>query len=319
MTETSPFKLSAIDVLWPGHIVDLVPQLDALGYHRYWATEHYGPNQCASPTLLAGLAAGLAEGIRVGTAGVLLHFQSPFKVAEDFRLLELFFPGRIDLGVASAFPGGPVREALLDGRPGPEEAAYAFKVAELTRLVRRIPADNGNVNTDLVGPQSDSVPEIWVCGLRPRSAELAGRLGTAYAFHDFIHRNSGRALDDGPSVLAAYRSAFRPAPEFHRPLTNVACYGICADTQERARELWRAEFASTRAAGPRLHPELGAAEPEPCFLGTPEQCRDQLRDIRQRYGADELVIQSLTHDVDARRLSYKRLAEAFELPARTSS
>ena len=45
-------KLSAMDIQWPGHLGDLVPHLDELGYHRYWSTEHHGPIQSASPTLM---------------------------------------------------------------------------------------------------------------------------------------------------------------------------------------------------------------------------------------------------------------------------
>src|ERR1043166_171815 len=108
--------LSVLDISWPGHVPRLVTQLEASGYHRFWTTEHHTLSQSASPTVLAGLAAGMTERIRIGTAGILLKYASPAKVVEDFRLLELFFPGRIDLGIAGA--GIPAHEAIyLDGRP----------------------------------------------------------------------------------------------------------------------------------------------------------------------------------------------------------
>jgi alkanesulfonate monooxygenase SsuD/methylene tetrahydromethanopterin reductase-like flavin-dependent oxidoreductase (luciferase family) len=43
--------------------------------------------------------------IRIGSGGVMLQHYSPFKVAEIFRVLENFAPGRVDLGVGKA-PGG---------------------------------------------------------------------------------------------------------------------------------------------------------------------------------------------------------------------
>ena len=52
---------------------------------------------------------------------------------------------------------------------------------------------------------------------------------------------------------------------------------------------------------------------KPSFLGTPEQCREQLSDIRERYDSRELVIQSFTNDFSARLESYALLAEIMGL------
>ena len=42
--------------------------------------------------------------MRVGTGGVMLPYYSPLKVAEQFRMLEALYPGRIDLGIGRAPP-----------------------------------------------------------------------------------------------------------------------------------------------------------------------------------------------------------------------
>src|SRR5262249_32353379 len=156
-------RLSVIDASWPGHLLDLVPQLDQLGYHRYWATEHHSEMQSASPTIITALAAGISDRMRVGSAGVLLNLYSPIKVAEDFRTLELFFPGRIDLGIARSTPPGRLGAALLEGR-SPSRAEYAKKVRELARIVRYESGEPEEVEATSVGPHSDSVPSIWLCG-----------------------------------------------------------------------------------------------------------------------------------------------------------
>ena len=49
--------------------------------------------------------------IRVGSAGVMLPHYAPYKVAEQFRVLEALAPGRIDLGLGRA-PGSDGRTAF---------------------------------------------------------------------------------------------------------------------------------------------------------------------------------------------------------------
>ncbi len=47
--------------------------------------------------------------------------------------------------------------------------------------------------------------------------------------------------------------------------------------------------------------------------GTPEQVRAGLETIAHQYGADELIVVTITYDHAARRRSYELLAEAFGL------
>jgi alkanesulfonate monooxygenase SsuD/methylene tetrahydromethanopterin reductase-like flavin-dependent oxidoreductase (luciferase family) len=51
-------------------------------------------------------------------------------------------------------------------------------------------------------------------------------------------------------------------------------------------------------------------------LGTPGAVRDELERIAVEYGAQELIIVTITHDHALRRRSYELLAEAFELEPR---
>jgi alkanesulfonate monooxygenase SsuD/methylene tetrahydromethanopterin reductase-like flavin-dependent oxidoreductase (luciferase family) len=47
--------------------------------------------------------------------------------------------------------------------------------------------------------------------------------------------------------------------------------------------------------------------------GTPEQVRAGLETLAQQYGADEVIVVTITHDHAARRRSYELLADAFGL------
>src|SRR6195256_1882124 len=86
--------------------LELARHCDALGYHRYWVSEHHNSNSIVGPApdTLRGAWAAPPSRIRVGSAGVMLPHYSALKVAEQFRVLEGIAPGRIDLGVGRA-PG----------------------------------------------------------------------------------------------------------------------------------------------------------------------------------------------------------------------
>ena len=92
---------------------------DELGYHRMWMAEHHGTNDFASsaPEVTAAHLAAKTKKMRIGTGGVMLMHYSPLKLAEVFKTLSAFSPGRIDFGVGRA-PGGDNYSmyALSEGR-----------------------------------------------------------------------------------------------------------------------------------------------------------------------------------------------------------
>ena len=91
----------------------LARHCDALGYHRYWVSEHHDSASIVgtAPEVLMAAVAATTQRIRVGSAGVMLPHYSTLKVAEQFRVLEAIAPGRIDLGVGRA-PGSDRTTAM---------------------------------------------------------------------------------------------------------------------------------------------------------------------------------------------------------------
>jgi luciferase family oxidoreductase group 1 len=94
-------------------VVDLAQKANRWGYTRYWVAEHHNMETVASasPALLIGQIAAHTSRLKVGSGGIMLPNHSPYKVAENFKLLEAFYPGRIDLGIGRA-PGSDGQAAL---------------------------------------------------------------------------------------------------------------------------------------------------------------------------------------------------------------
>ena len=59
----------------------------------------------SAPEVTAAHLAAKTKNIRIGTGGVMMMHYSPLKLAEVFKTLSAFSPGRIDFGVGRA-PAG---------------------------------------------------------------------------------------------------------------------------------------------------------------------------------------------------------------------
>jgi luciferase family oxidoreductase group 1 len=271
--------LSLLDTQSPTYLPDLLPELERLGFHRYWATEHHSAFQSASPTIVAGLAAGITERLRVGTAGVLLRAASALRVAQDFATLEMFFPGRLDLGIAGATPAGPHLDELARDIQIASGDSYEERVRRLVEISRRGLLPDGMT---AVGPQRTSRPQLWLCGTSVRAAKLAGALGVSFAFHHYLASRSQSVV---AGVGEAYRTAYIDV-DGAPPRMVVAAYGHCAKTEEAALVEWNAFF--------------GIHAPKPSFAGTPVQVAEQLATLITRYEADELAIDCFAPSFGAR-------------------
>ena len=314
--------------------IDLARLADAAGFHRYWVAEHHGGPMLAgpSPEVLIGPIAAATSEIRVGSGGVMLPHYSPLKVAENFSLLAGLFPGRIDLAVGRAAGTDPLTTFALqrDRRQGAPDDFPAQLGELLAYLEDRLPPDHPFAPLAKNLPGRPYVPEPWLLGSSPQSAIWAAELGLPYAFADFINPR-------GASIAATYREQFAGSQRLETPVVAVGVWALAADSREEAEYL----SASSRWAFVKLRrgelievppPQeaLDALEAERragtlsvprrrSVLGTGEQVRAELEQVAAEYGAQELIVVTITHDHGHRRRSYELLAEAFELEPRELS
>ena len=112
----------------------------------------------------------------------------------------------------------------------------------------------------------------------------------------------------------------------------VGVWAICAETDEEAQRLAasaRMAMMMLRRGRPIAIPPPDKARALPGVRGRRRSTRCRpgaarwwarrqtvaagLREVAEAYGADELVVVSITHDHEARRRSYELIAEAFDL------
>ncbi|HEY5317017.1 MAG TPA: LLM class flavin-dependent oxidoreductase [Solirubrobacteraceae bacterium] len=320
-----PEGVSGADAL--RNSVDLARLADELGYHRYWIAEHHGTPglASASPEALIGPIAAATARIRVGSGGVMLPHYSPLKVAETFSAFSGLFPGRIDLGLGRA-PGTDPMTTFALQRDRHEAAPDDFpqQLAELLGYLNDdLPADHPFTRLAATLPGVPERPEPWLLGSSPQSGIWAAELGLPYAFADFINAQ-------GAEIAARYRA------DCERPVLAVATWAICADSEEEAQHLASSSRMMMRLLGqgrliavPPVEKALRflSANTTPAaprerrrraIIGDPGQVRAELESVAAEYGADELMVVTITHDHEARRRSYELIAESFGLRAAAS-
>lgn len=298
--------------------VELARAADALGYDRFWVSEHHSvPGVAGSaPTVLAAAVAAATRRIRVGTGGVMLPNHQPLVVAEQFGVLEALFPGRIDMGLGRSvgFTGG-IRRAL--GRDTADADRFEEQLAELLGWIdgtqRAHPEVHARPAEGLRIP-----PFVLATG---EGAGIAARAGLPVVVGDL------RARAKVAEAVRRYRAEFRPSPWAARPYVVVAGTVAVAETEEAARrillpEAWALARSRTRGSFPPLRPaeEVAALEMTPKerelyegglaghVAGTESQVAAALAGVAEATGADELLVTTSTYDRTALLDSFTRLA-----------
>ena len=139
-------------------------------------------------------------------------------------------------------------------------------------------------------------------------------------------------MDD--ATLRFYRDNFKPSRYLAEPESLIAVSAICAETDEKARELaGPAELTMLRfRQGGRMGklPSVAEAREYPytaeellavregrqrLTVGSPATVRERLTTLAAQGAADEIMVTTIVHDHQDRRRSYELIAEAFGISA----
>ena len=311
----------------------LAPQVEAMGYHRFWVSEHH--NNAAivgtAPEILLGALATQTSRIRIGSAGVMLPHYAPFKVAEQFRVLDSLAPGRIDLGLGRA-PGSDGRTAYaLNPLAAERPAQFPNDVRDLQAWLAGTPLGEGHPFAAVrAHPSGDTTPEIWILGSSDYGAQVAAHFGLPYAFAWFFTDGQG-----AETALRLYRDNYCPSARHPEPNAALCVWALAAETEAAAQHhFWsRARFRLLRDRGQFLSletPEAAKAHDyteaerarmdtyrRAAFVGTGADVAARIRDLAGRSGVQEIAIVTWATAEAARVESYRVIAEAMGMKPTT--
>ena len=305
----------------------LAQRCEEWGYDRFWVSEHHNLPSIAgtAPEVLLAAIAARTTRIRLGSAGVMLPHYAPFKVAEQFRVLDALAPGRIDLGLGRA-PGSDGRTSQLLNPDRYASERFPQQVMELQAWVSNhdFPVDHPGHGV-IAQPTSNTTPALWILGSSNYGAQLAAHLGLPYAFAYFFSDGVGCE-----QALEMYRSHFKPSAYLDKPQATICVSALAADTEEQAwyqfqsRARWRLERNRGRVTA-LLPPDMAVADLSPqdafaieamrddALVGSAAQAADKMRALAKRLELDELVVCTWVHDPQVQLRSFELLSQAFSL------
>jgi luciferase family oxidoreductase group 1 len=308
--------------------VQLAQETDKLGYTRFWVSEHHFTRNIAgsSPEVLISMLAAKTSNQRIGSGGVMLPHYSPYKVAENFKVLEGLFPNRIDLGLGRA-PGGTrlATQALQESKRSYGDE-YPQQIDDLITYIYDLADENFRFPKLMATPLIETTPEVWLLGSSGGSALLAAQKGAGYAFAQFING------EGGVDVIRYYRDHFQPTLVNQSPQTLLAIFVICADTDEEAESLATSsdlailliEKGVSSNALPTVEQALNYPYTDSdryrikenrkrMIVGSKDKVKDNILALCAEYETEEIMIVSLIGDIEAKIHSYRLLAQTFEL------
>ncbi|WIM12190.1 LLM class flavin-dependent oxidoreductase [Enhydrobacter sp.] len=306
--------------------VALARHCEALGYDRFWVSEHHNHPTIVgtAPEIVMAAVAATTERIRIGSAGIMLPHYSPFKVAEVFRVLDALAPGRIDMGLGRA-PGSDGRTAFaLNPAANERPEHFPADVRDLMAWVRNEPLVQGHPFAPVKAyPNGPTSPEIWILGSSDYGAQVAALFGLPYCFAWFFSDGAG-----GERAIELYKKNYRPSARHPQPHSALCVWALAADSMEEAQYQLTPRALSRinrdkGLLGPLVAPEVAAAAAlapheqakmerlrKETFVGTGPDVMARIVELKNRIGVDEMAVVTWTYDEAVRRKSYTLLAQA---------
>src|SRR3989449_3859124 len=210
---------------------------EPLGFDSLFALEHHftGYAMSPSPTQLLSYYAGRTRRITLGTAGIVLPWHDPVRVAEELALLDVISGGRCLFGFgrgAASVEYAGFRIPMEEARPRFVEAAQIV-VKALTHEVFDWAGEFFKIPRTSIRPRPISHPErrFYASSVSPESAEIMAKLG--FGVLVIMQNEWPKAAQD----IQRYQELALSVGHAPRPpviLTNVSVAQSRAEAQERA-------------------------------------------------------------------------------------
>jgi alkanesulfonate monooxygenase SsuD/methylene tetrahydromethanopterin reductase-like flavin-dependent oxidoreductase (luciferase family) len=260
---------------------------EAGGFDSFWIAEHHFHEYGAvpRPPVLLAAAAQRTRRIRLGSGVVVLPFDHPLRVAEDYAMVDVLSGGRLNLGVGAGYLAHEFAGFGID--PAEKRARFDEALEVLLRAwtgerfsyrgaYHRV--DDVCLN---VRPAQRPRPPLWVATLRTDSGARIGARGLPAMFIPYA---SAESLADMAAGLRAYAEAFVAAGGRAEEATApFGFHAFCAESTAEARALARPymeRYVRTRLYAVQ-RPFEALVEQDVVAFGDP----DEIVRVARRYAA----------------------------------
>ncbi len=279
-------------------IIDYVIKADELGFSRFWLTEHhnfYPTSPWSSPEILLPLFLGMTERIKVGMAGVLINYHSPYRVALNFKLLSNLYPGRVDLGFANGTPPENVSYMLCQKKFRKRPDAYYKNIKTIHEFYTKEGEIANNENI-IIPPLAGAVPDLFALSSFFSESNTAKAIQYKLNFSKSLFHDS-KSLTYEYDMINSYRDRFYKA-HHTLPQVNIAIPVICAKNRRSAERI------AKNSGGPLIVNTL---------MGSADYLHDTIQEYARKFQVDEFVIYDKSYDQEVKMETLYAFQEKFNL------
>lgn len=277
------------------HVIEYCSKADLCGFKSFWLTEHHNFHRSSpwsSPDILLPLLLGSTDRIRIGTAGVLINYYSPYKVALDYKLLNNLFDNRVDLGFSNGTPALQTIRLLTQRKLRKRSDQYLEKIKETAKLLKE--EDYYIKREVMIPPFKGTYPKMFILGSFCHNLPFALENELNFCKSGFHDINS--LTEDNSQILEFkrnYQEKWGYLPEI-----ALALPIICGATKTRALE----------AANSSIHKNIINN-----IIGTPSYICERIEILLEKYQLNTVVISDKSNDVNLKLETLELLSEKFNL------
>ena len=295
--------------------IDLVEQLDALGYDEFWCGEHHssGWEMIASPEMFLAAAGERSKRIMLGTGVVSLPYHHPFNVAQRMVQLDHMTGGRAMFGSGPGALPSDAYTLAIDPMVQRDRQDHAIGI------IRRL--FNGERVSDKTDwytmqdaalqllPLQEEMPFVVASQVSPSGMTLAGKYGIGIISLGSMSTEGLLALPTQWGFAEA--AAKKNGQTVDRKNWRVLLNWHVAETREKAREQakhglmrWHNEYIvgtlQRPGAAPFASPDdavdkTAFADGSAATIGTPDDLVKMIKDVYDKSGGFGTVI-GFVHD-----------------------
>jgi alkanesulfonate monooxygenase SsuD/methylene tetrahydromethanopterin reductase-like flavin-dependent oxidoreductase (luciferase family) len=283
----------ARDLAW---YLDLWVEAERAGFEGIFFSEHHFSLRSLSPSpnLLIAAAAMRTRSLRLGTMGNVVTFYEPWRLAEEYAMLDQLSGGRLEIGLSSGVGPMEYRAVGLKEEEMRPRFAEALDVIDAALTQPRVTHHGRFWNLERLAiaprPLQQPAPRRWMTGLGVPTAETAAQRGCCFCT-GFLPLERVRGVFDAYRAAAA--RAGRRVDGAHLGLRRQVYLG---DDDAAARELADQGLRRLQSAMARLPPGPGAQVPdapgqgslvgdEESICGSPAEVAEQIIEQCRRVGA----------------------------------
>ncbi len=274
--------------------IEQIQMLDELGLDQVWFSEHHFVDDGYLPSFapVAGAAAAVTRRMRISTNISIVPFSHPLRLAEDLAVLDQLSGGRMEFGVGLGYAphefrafGFPVAQRVSRTEECVDILRLAWSGERFSYAGKRFTFDDVRVTPDPVQPGG---PPLWMA--------LSSGPGIARAVRYGTH-----VLPQGPTwLLDRWRSdASAAGVDVSGRRVGIIRSFLVTDDPERDWPPLRAAERYRMSVYGRFAEEAGTGNaatfndteriPQRVFVGTVDQCVDELCTFITRFGLTDVV------------------------------